>query len=128
MGGSASGRVMKRRQVRAGRDPFRGVDRRMQGVRAYMDRKQQVVADNPDMSAVFESVVERFVFVESRVLAVEADALAGRAVDLPVYLQMVQTLTRLADRVGYARRAKQLPRALEYAAQVAANVQEDRRP
>jgi len=108
-----------RREVRAGRHPLRGVDRRMQGPRAFLMRKEQVIADQAEVSAVFESVVERFVFIESRVLAVESDALAGRAVDLPVYLSMVHTLTRLADRLGYARRAKQLPSALQYAAQKA---------
>jgi hypothetical protein len=121
MGGHLSGRSKKRRMLRPGADPLRGIDRRAAVAQAFLRRSQQLHADlGDDVPVVLGAVVTRFCFLEGRVQAVEAAALAGQQVDLPLYLSMVQTLTRLADRLGYVRRARPVPSIREYLAAKAA--------
>ena len=125
MGGSNSGISKKRTELRRkfSPDPTKGLDNRAKDPRAFRERCAQLVADQAGhdaVSAVMHSTIQRTAFIEARVIAIEADALDGKAVDPVQYINFVNTLLRLFDRLGYQRRSKPLPRALEYAAQVAA--------
>ena len=129
MGSQNSGYSAKRTKLRRkfGPDPTRGLDNRAKDPRAFNERRAQLVADQggPDaVAATTDSAIQRATFIESRVIAVEADALAGKPIDAVQYINFVNTLLRLFDRLGYQRRARPVPRALEYAAQIATESQE----
>lgn len=97
-------------------------DKRAKEVRIYFARLERLCADQggeDEMSVVLQSVAERFVFAEARLSRLEAKAWKGATLD-PNYDAAVATFVRLADRLGFIRKARPLPNALEYVAQRAA--------
>jgi len=119
MGGPGSGVSKKRktlpRQFRRG--AIAKADQRAREVRVYVDRLRQLHEDQggeSQLPATLHSVAERFVFTESIVAKIEAAAWNGGAVEYERYFAAVTTLLRLADRLGYQRRARPLPSLHEY--------------
>lgn len=87
-------------------------DQRSREVRHAAARLEQLHADQggtAEMPAVLQSVAERFVFVEAQAAAQEIAAIEGGPFDLAGYLSTVGVLAKLADRLGYQRRARRVP-------------------
>lgn len=115
MGGKRSGISKLRKTPRPGPDPLRRVDRRAAAVRDFIARREQITADlGDDTSTVMASAVDRYCFLEGRVRAMESAAMQGRPVDMPAYLSAVGVLVKLADRLGYQRRARRVPSLRDY--------------
>lgn len=112
MGGRNSG--VSRKPKRARREFRRGalarLDQRSRDYRALFELVQRLQADQAmeahEMPLTLQAVTERTAFVLAKVATMEADALLGKSFDWIKYESAVKLLTRLADRLGYVRRAK----------------------
>jgi hypothetical protein len=122
VGGPNSGVSRKRRTL--GRLYRRGavktLDQRSRDARAFFRRLGELQADQggtSELSAVMRSAIERFVFIELRVLQLESmamDPTTAKQFDPNAYLNYIAALVRLSDRLGYARRAKAIPSVKAY--------------
>ena len=81
-----------------------------------------------NLSAIENVLVEKLVHVNALASQIEERARAGQPFDVNQYLCVVDRVLRLGQVLGTQRRARPVPRALEYAAQVAAEAGEARSP
>jgi hypothetical protein len=119
MGGPGSGTSMKRKAPAKHFAPgsLKRGDLRFRANRDAVGLLRQVQADmggEGEMSALQALVAERLAFNAHRVVKMEAAAMAGETLDGPAYDAAVATLLRLADRLGYVRRARRVPSLAEY--------------
>lgn len=109
MGGPGSGVSRLRTTPRKGANPLRGVDRRARNARAFLARTEAIRADlGHEVSTLRASLIDRCVVLESRIVGMERQALTGGHLDLNEYLAALQTLVRLADKIGLSRVARKV--------------------
>ncbi len=133
MGGKGSG---QQTSVRAKRLPrtlrpgwMKRMDQRFRVARQLNERLAGVGTDLgglEQLTTIERAMVERFIHTDALASQIEERARSGQAFDVGQYLTVVDRVLRIGQVLGTQRRARPLPRALEYAAQVAANGQEAR--
>lgn len=125
MGGKRSGVSRKARTLprRYTDGALARVDRRGAGVRAVLEGAQQIIEDRGGEAAaslLLRRAAHRTMHLDQLLAQDELRMTQGQPINQAAYLAGAQTWLRYANAIGLGRRAKLLPRALDYAAQVAA--------
>ena len=97
-------------------------DRRFAAVKAaaaLRDEWQVALGGPEELSPQQVALIDRCVWLDTRCRQLEAEYLAGQGLDAGEYTTLVGALNATLRLLGIHRRAKRLPRALEYADQVA---------
>lgn len=113
MGGKGSGTSRKRktlpRQFRPG--ALLKADQRRREIRAAASRLHAIHSDQggvSEMPATLQSLAERYVFCEAKLMELESAALEGTPLDVARYVSLATVYVRLADRLGYQRRQRRV--------------------
>ena len=126
------GMVNKPRAIPAAYRPgwLQSIDGRYAPARAVskaLESLQDALGGASELSPQQCSLCERATWLSIRCQQMEQQYLAGEGLDSSEYVQLIGALNAVYRMLGINRRAKRVPRALEYADQVAAQTREVRK-